>query len=1105
MPHTPVALPRRRHALPLEIVQPLTRTCAWVVGIGTLTIFGALAAGSRPGLLLEFPVWLILLACSFVLGCAVVRRTPPVLCGFATAGTVSLTAVTGLLYIGFGPGIAVCLAFLVLYTGLLTGGRTLVLTLVAVIVVVGISGYLWTRGVLPPSSALIEYTLPAARPVRWFSMTLAFALGCSGCAAVVYYVKRALLDYVETQRVMVESLAQEQQRRAQAELERVRAEAQADQAARQGETSLRAIFHAAPIVIALMRDRQIVEVNDRIRDLLGYAPEELAGQSIRRIYPDDETFARIGQEIYAEIAAVGVWQGEMNFTHKSGVPVLCLGRIAPLDPQDHAAGVVAMLFDIRERQRAEALAIAKARAEAASRESTEQLREIFEHATEIIFVARVEEDGRFIFERINDACASIGLEAADFRAGTKSPEDIFPAETVAMIIGSYQNCVAARDAIVVEQAIPTPMGLRAFSTVLVPIIAESGGRVVRILGFTRDQTERIQASLALQQSEAKYRGLFENSLVGLFRISADGQSFSVNSTLARMYGYASPEEMQHQVGDISTQIYADPAQREALREALHARGRIDNVEVQVRRKDGSLMVVLSNALLSPDPATGAMCIEGSCVDITERKQAAELRQAKAEAEAASRAKSTFLANMSHEIRTPMNAIIGFSQLMLRDPALTPAQREHLSIIDRNGEHLLALINDILEMSKIEAHRIVLRPTPFDLRSLVRDLQLMFGDRARAKGLEFAVEIEGADTLPPAVTGDEGRLRQILVNLIANAVKFTTAGRVTVRLQLTAPMGECWRLCARIEDTGSGIAPADMPRLFKQFEQAAAGRAAGGTGLGLAISRELARLMGGDITAESRLGEGSVFELQVPLEFAEGPVLARPPGQRWVAARLAPGQPPCRVLIVDDIEDNRRLLAELLSAAGFEVREAIDGSQAIEAFDRWAPHAILMDVRMPVMDGNEATMRIRVRPGGRTVKIISLSASVFAENREQMLAAGADDFVGKPFAEDVLLDKLGGMLGLDYERASAPADAHASTSADAPAGPSPAPRPLPSHLVTALRQALDSVDFDLALELIAMVATHDPHLATALRARVETFDYDGAITRLATAAVESDPA
>jgi len=1104
MPDHPVA-PPRRHALPPEVARPLSRTCAWVVGIGTLVVFGALAAGSHPGLLLAFPVWSILLMCTFVLGCAAVRRTPPALCGFATAATLSLTAVTGLLYIGFGPGIAVCLAFLVLYTGLLTSGRTLVLTLIAVIVVVALSGYLWARGVLPPTSVLAEYALPAPRPVRWFSMTLAFALGCTGCAAVVYYVKRALLDYVDQQNIVVASLAREQELRALAEVDRLRAENRAQAADRQSTERLRALFRAAPIGIALLRDRRILEINDHVSALFGHSREELLDRETHMLYPDAATFARVGQEITQTVAKVGVWEGEIPFLHKNGRTVDCLARIAPLDPRDPAAGSVVMLFDIRERKRAEALAVEMARTEAASRESTEQLREIFEHATEIIFVARVGKDGRFIYERINDACALIGLHAADFCAGTKSPEDIFPAATARMVADSYQSCVAARDAIVVEQAISTPMGLRAFSTVLVPIIPESGGRVIRILGFTRDQTERIQASLALQQSEAKYRGLFENSLVGLFRISADGQSFSVNPTFARMYGYASPEEMQQQVRDISAQIYADPAQRGALREELHARGRIDSVEVQVRRKDGTLMTVLSNAALSPDPATGAMCVDGSCIDITERKQAIELRQAKTEAEAASRAKSTFLANMSHEIRTPMNAIIGFSRLMLRDTTLTPAQREHLSIIDRNGEHLLALINDILEMSKIEAHRIVLRPATFDLRSLVRDLQLMFGDRARAKGLEFAIELAGADTLPATVTGDEGRLRQILVNLVANAVKFTAAGRVTVRLQLSTPVGARWRLCARIEDTGPGIAPADMPRLFKQFEQAAAGRAAGGTGLGLAISRELARLMGGDITAESRLGEGSEFELQVPLEFAEGPVLTQPREQRPAVLRLAPGQPVCRVLIVDDIEDNRRLLAEMLRAAGFDVREAFDGAQAIEEFDRWLPHAILMDVRMPVMDGNEATMRIRVRPGGRKVKIVSLSASVFAENREQMLAAGADDFVGKPFSEDVLLDKLGRMLGLDYVRARSPASATDATAvpvADTATAPA---RPLPNHLVTSLRQALDAVDFDLALELIAMVATHDPYLASALRKRVEAFDYDGAITRLAVAAVESDPA
>ncbi|MBE2214615.1 MAG: PAS domain S-box protein, partial [Opitutaceae bacterium] len=1068
-----------RAPLPAEIRDSLVRVCLALVVAGSVAILAISTARAGWRFVFGHPIPLIVVASTIVLALAPVTRAIPRRShGALLLAHMGGLTLAGLAFNGFGPGTSVWLSFLIVLVDILAGGRAMLAVFALAIAAVTLAGLAWSSGLLPLASPVPSARSMMLDPSLWLRQGVAAITGAGATAAVVHFLKRRLLDFSEQQRAAVQTLAREQQRRAEAELAGLQAAHQAATAERQGDARMRAVFHAAPIGIVLIRDRRIIEINGRLADLLGYTQDQLVGHDTRMLYPDDATFDRIGREVLTDILAAGAWEGEIEFLHRDGHPVSCHSRVAPIDPTNPHGGQVCMLFDLSERKRIEAL----------SREYSEQLREIFEHATEIIFVVRAECDGRFLFERINDAGAIIGLKTADFHAGTKTPDDLFPPEAARLVTQAYRQCVEARDAIVVEQALPTPTGMRAFSTVLVPIIPEQGGRVVRILGFARDQTERIQASLALQQSEAKFRGMFENSVVGLFRIGSDGRAFAINAALAHMYGYASADEMFAHVRDISSQIYADPVQRETLRAELAARGRIENVEVQVRRKDGSLMWVLTNAHLSQDPISGERHIEGSCIDVTERKQAIELRQAKAEAEAASRAKSTFLANMSHEIRTPMNAIIGFSQLMRRDGSLTPTQREHLGIIERNSEHLLALINDILEMSKIEAHRIVLQRAPFDLRQTARDLELMFADRARAKGLAFSVTTP--DDLPEAVSGDEGRLRQILVNLAANAVKFTASGCVAVRLALEARPGEHWLLRARVEDTGPGIAAEDMPRLFKQFEQAAAGRAAGGTGLGLAISRELARLMGGDITVDSQPGRGSTFAVHVPLAAAESPALARAPADGRHATRLAAGQPSVRVLVVDDIEDNRRLLSEMLIATGFEVREAADGVQAIEQFDRWQPHAILMDVRMPVMDGNEATLRIRARPRGRAVKIISLSASVFAENREQMLAAGADDFIGKPFLEDVLLDKLGRMLGLcfDYE---APAD----TSPAEPTPPAETGRPLSLHLVTALRQALDSADVDRAVELTALVAALDPGLADALRTRAEAFDYEGALTLL----------
>ncbi len=412
-------------------------------------------------------------------------------------------------------------------------------------------------------------------------------------------------------------------------------------------------------------------------------------------------------------------------------------------------------------------------------------------------------------------------------------------------------------------------------------------------------------------------------------------------------------------------------------------------------------------------------VEERTRSLREEKERTERALAEAEeherrAEAASQAKSTFLANMSHELRTPLNAVLGFNQLLERDAAITGESREGLGIIQRSGEHLLGLINDVLSISKIEAGRLTLDARPFDLHELLESVVAMVRVRAEAKeGKDLEVLYESAG-VPRGVRGDDLKLRQVLVNLLGNAVKFTERGHVLLRARWAAG-----RAVLEVEDTGPGIASEQVAKLFAPFVQTESGRKAReGTGLGLVISRQIARLMDGDITVASTPGRGTTFRLDVALPEA---VLEKAP-ERGRVVGLAEGQEAPRILVVDDENENRLLLTRLLRSVGFSVSEAANGALAIEEWRAFRPHAVFMDMRMPVMDGVEATRHIRAeeagspRSEGRTV-ILALTASVFEHERAEILDSGSDDFLMKPFRVETVLDKLAAHLGVRYRHAT----------------------------------------------------------------------------------------
>jgi signal transduction histidine kinase/DNA-binding response OmpR family regulator/ligand-binding sensor domain-containing protein len=421
------------------------------------------------------------------------------------------------------------------------------------------------------------------------------------------------------------------------------------------------------------------------------------------------------------------------------------------------------------------------------------------------------------------------------------------------------------------------------------------------------------------------------------------------------------------------------------------------------------------------------------------QRTSELQHSEKRARAASEAKSVFLANMSHELRTPLNAVLGFTRLMRRSPSLGKADQEHLSIILRSGEHLLSLINQVLSISKIEAGKMTADTKPFDLRELLLTVERMFQARAEEAGLRFEVETKG---LPPAVRGDAGKLRQVLINLLGNAVKFTPAGRVSLRVHWKEE-----RASFEVEDTGHGISEEELPALFTPFVQTESGRdAKEGTGLGLAITKRIVELMDGRIEVVSQKGHGTTFRFDIAL-----PQCDEVPEERETARilRIAGGKLPPRIAVVDDTPENRFLLRDLLLTVGFDVQTATDGSEALSLWRSWKPALIFMDVRMPVMDGHEATRRIREEEArtsrDRTV-IVALTASVFESDQDTLTAAGVDDVLFKPYREEAIFDVIAVRLEVTFELEKAEAPSGEIRQTDTVPSP-PSPPRTPRILIT----------------------------------------------------------
>ncbi|WP_293197238.1 MULTISPECIES: hybrid sensor histidine kinase/response regulator [unclassified Microcoleus] len=477
------------------------------------------------------------------------------------------------------------------------------------------------------------------------------------------------------------------------------------------------------------------------------------------------------------------------------------------------------------------------------------------------------------------------------------------------------------------------------------------------------------------------------------------------------------------------------------------------------------------------------------------ERTAELVIAKEKADVANQAKSTFIANMSHELRSPLNAILGFSQIMTRSQTLPPEHQESVGIISRSGEHLLTLINNVLDLSKIEAGKTTLNQKNFDLHRLLEDIHDMFEMKAEEKGLQLLME--SAPHLPRYVRTDDVKLRQVLINIINNAIKFTQEGGISVRVTVKETADKTHTIHFEIEDSGAGIGPEEIGNLFEAFTQTETGKQAQeGTGLGLPISSQFVRLMGGDITVKSVVEQGTNFLFDIQLtEVEASDIVAQQPTRRIIA--LEPNQPRYRILIVDDKPTNRQLLIKLLSPLGFELQEACNGQEAVAIWQEWEPHLIWMDMRMPVIDGYTATKTIKSYTKGQATAIIALTASVLEEERAVVLAAGCDDFLRKPFREQEIFIAMNKQIGVKYvyedlshenEKIKTPkVILNVETLAE-----------IPRDILAQLQEAVMFSDEELMAELVQQIANRDRFLAEELGKSLHNFEYEKILNLIAAA-------
>ncbi|MBD2740317.1 PAS domain S-box protein [Coleofasciculus sp. FACHB-1120] len=851
----------------------------------------------------------------------------------------------------------------------------------------------------------------------------------------------------------------------------------------------------------------------------GYHPEEagLTGDWwVERVHPGD--LQQVSLTFCEAIASEDDYMLEYRFHHREdGYNHILDYGVVVRDADGQALRVVGHAIDISDRKRIEE----------AFRENEARLRSLANNLPGAVFTYTYSADGRHFLDYISEGCSELlGISAQAVMGNLSLLLERYHSEDLPGYNAALEISLNNLMPFYYEWRYLHPDGITRWLAASSRPESQANGSIIW-RGVLLDISDRKIAEEALRQQQEFLRKVIDNDPNTIFVKDSEGRFVLLNKAAAKLYNTTVEELMGKR--DVDFHPFLEDVEHllQETRSIIETGQALFVPEEKVTAANNQDKWFQWQKIPLHPPASDKVCVLGIGVDITTRKRVeAELERAKKAAEAANRAKSIFLANMSHELRTPLNAILGFSHLMSRAPNLSTEQQENLTIIRRSGEHLLTLINQVLDLSKIEAGCMTLNENNFDLYSLLKDVEAMFSLKAREKGLNL--KFDCAVDIPQYLRTDEVKLRQVLINLLGNAVKFTASGTVLVKVKLgirnsdSSSVSPLSSIIFEVSDTGAGIAYDELDKVFKPFVQTSAGeQVQEGTGLGLTISRQFVHLMGGEMTlisggkaftpgtpirefnddTSALFAKGTTFKFNIQANIIAPSEIAIPLQNHRVIA-LASQQPHYQMLIADDSDSNRQLLLKLLQPLGFELLEACNGKEALEIWERNSPHLVWMDIQMPILDGYEATKQIRKwehqkpsfqnkLPNSRTI-IIALTASSLNEDKASAIEAGCDDFIRKPFREADIFNAVQKHLNVsfNYEKLS---DASEKDSLESPALNTAELADLPKDWLRKLYQALVEGDLEIITALIEQVHPQNEVLSKALMALANQYQFEQLLT------------